>query len=236
MRASGPCGAPVEISEEKRVGDEPRLVAHDDRLLAEPPSQLHHVGNDLFVGDHRPDHLDERDHRRRVEEVQTDHAARVGGRDGDLGDRERGGVRREERVRADAPVQRREDLLLEVQVLGHRFDDQPTTGDGLERRCVRDPPVQRGGLGLGELSPGDRPASGVLERLPAARDAGLVHVDADDGQPGSGEHLDDARTHRAESDDADADDFSSHAPGCQPMLLAGRERGRDGGHTRAGRR
>jgi hypothetical protein len=32
----------------------------------------------------------------------------------------------------------------------------------------------------------------VLERLPAACDAGLVDLDADDTQPGSGEDLDDA--------------------------------------------
>jgi hypothetical protein len=56
--------------------------------------------------------------------VHADDALGVLGRDGDLGDRQRRGVRREDRVGGDDLVEPAEDLLLEVQVLGHGLDDE----------------------------------------------------------------------------------------------------------------
>ena len=62
------------------------------------------------VGDQRADQLDQRQHRDRVEEVQTQHALRVLGGRGDLHDRNAGRVGRQHRVGiGDDPVEFGED-------------------------------------------------------------------------------------------------------------------------------
>ncbi len=79
----------VEVAEEQGVGDEAGLVADDDRLLAEPLGERLDVLEDLVLGDDGADHLDELQHRRRVEEVHADDALGVARGDGDLGHRQR---------------------------------------------------------------------------------------------------------------------------------------------------
>src|SRR5262249_57707186 len=69
-----------------------------------------------------PDHLDQRQDRRRVEEVEPDDAFGALRRLGDLRDRERRGVRREDRVRRDGVFERGEGLLLDLEVLEYGLD------------------------------------------------------------------------------------------------------------------
>ncbi|GAB3748337.1 hypothetical protein GCM10027590_67170 [Nocardiopsis nanhaiensis] len=59
----------------------------------------------------------------------------------------------------------------------------------------------------------------------AAVEGGLVDLDPDDVEPGSGEHLSDARTHRAQSYDADLVKFLHHGPHLRRPLDPGRARG-----------
>ena len=92
------------------------------------------VLEDLVLGDDGADHLDELQHRRRVEEVHADDPLGVAGGDRDLGDRQRRGVGREDRVGADDRVELAEDVLLEVEVLGHRLDDELAVGELVEAR------------------------------------------------------------------------------------------------------
>ena len=87
-----------EIGDEQRVRDEARTVADDDRLLAQADGEFADVLDELHVGQQRVDDLDERQHRRRVEEVHADDARRLLRRLRDLGDRQRRRVRREHTV------------------------------------------------------------------------------------------------------------------------------------------
>src|SRR3712207_9169644 len=60
-------------------------------------------------------------------------------RSGDLGDRQRGGVGREDRLRRADLVQPGEDLLLELEVLRHGLDHQVGVGQVLQRGAEGDP-------------------------------------------------------------------------------------------------
>ena len=66
----------VEVAEEQRVGDEARLVAAHDGVLAERLHQRGDVLEHVGLGDDGPHDLDEALHRRRVEEVHADDATR----------------------------------------------------------------------------------------------------------------------------------------------------------------
>ena len=167
----------VEVAEEQRVGDEPCLVAADDGVLAEPSDERLHVGEHARLGHDRADDLDEVLHRGRVEEVDADHAARarVGG--ADLGDRQRRGVGRQDRVGPDHLVEAPEEVLLDLEGLDDRLDDQVGVRQRLEIGAEGDVVEDRLLLGLGDLAAGHRTAGGVLEVLATALDAGLVLLD-----------------------------------------------------------
>jgi hypothetical protein len=64
---------------------------------------------------------------------------------------------------------------------------------------------------LGELSASDRPGRGRPEVVAAALDGLVVHVRRDHLQPAAGEHLGDARAHRAQADHADRPELP-HVP------------------------
>ena len=190
----------------------PALSPHTTGFL---PSCLHQRGDVLEharLGDDGPDDLDEALHRCRVEEVHADHAtrARVGRRD--LGDRERRGVGGQDGVLGDDPVELLEDLLLDLQRLHDRLDDEVGVLELLDRRGEADPVVQRLRLVLAELAARDRAGGGVLEVLTAAGDAVVVDLHADDGVAVAGEHLRDPGTHGAQSDNADGLEVTCHGP------------------------
>ena len=64
-------------------------------------------------------------------------------------------------------------------------------------------PIRRADLLLGQLAARDRAPGGVGEVALGALEARVVVLDADDVDPGAREHLGDARSHRAQSDDTD---------------------------------
>jgi hypothetical protein len=66
--------------------------------------------------------LDQLHQMNRVEEVHAHHPALIAHGGGDVGDRQRRGVAREQRVRRDDRVDRSKDLALELEVLGDRLD------------------------------------------------------------------------------------------------------------------
>jgi hypothetical protein len=213
----------VEVAEQQGVGDEAGLVPADHRALAEGGDQRLDVLEDLGLGDHRADDLDQVLHRRRVEEVDADDAtgARVGR--GDLGDAQRGGVGGQDGVVGDDPVELGEDRLLDLQRLHDRLDDDVGPGQGVELGGEADPAQQLGLLGLAQLLALDRPVGGVLEVGATALDPLVVLLHADDVEAVAGEDLRDAGPHGAESDHADGADVTSHGrdhgtgpgpPGC----------------------
>ncbi len=88
----------VEIAEKQRVGDEPGAVTDGDVDLAELLYKGFDVVDDVLLGDDAADDLDQLHDRRRVEEMQADDLAGAPGCHRNLGDRQRGGVRRQDRL------------------------------------------------------------------------------------------------------------------------------------------
>ena len=114
----------VQIAEEQRVGDEAGPVVDRDVDLAEPGAERLDVVDDVGRGDDGLDDLDQLHDRRRVEEVHADDLVGPVRGDRDLGDRQRRRVGRQDRLRLADLVQLGEDLLLQVEMLGHGLDDQ----------------------------------------------------------------------------------------------------------------
>ncbi len=132
--------------------------------LPDAGAQRFDVRGHLGRGDHRLDHLDQRHDRRRVEEVHADDAVRAVGGDGDLGDRQRRGVRDQDRLGRADPVQLSEDRLLEFQVLGHRLDGEIHVVQRLESDRERDPAEQGVAVLGAQLALRHRPIGRVSQR------------------------------------------------------------------------
>jgi hypothetical protein len=143
--------------------------------------------------------------------VHADDLARPAGDDRELGDREAGGVGREDRVRRADLVQRREDLGLELHPLGDRLDHELGGGQVLQRRAEPDPLEHRVPVRRVQLAAADGAAGGVLEVATPPGDRLLVDLHGGHRQARTGQDLDDAGTHGAEPDDADLVQFSGHA-------------------------
>ena len=213
----------VEVAEQQRVGDEAGAVTRGHVGLADACDQRLDVLDDARLGDDGLHDLDQPHDRGGVEPVHAEHAGRPFRRNGDLGHRQRRRVGGEDGVRVADLVQLGEHRLLEVQSFRDRLDDELDVGEVGQRRRGRDPAEQLVPLGLGQLAARDRTCRGVLEVGAAPRDRRLVNLDAHDVEPGSREHLGDARAHRAEADHADLAELARH---CSTLLLVRRARDR----------
>ena len=195
--------AVVEQRDQDPVDHEPGRVVAGHGDLPHPfddgkRGRDHVVGREL--GAH---HLDEGHQRRRVEVVHPDDPLRCRRRRGDLGHRERGGVRRENGVRAADPFQIREERLLGVELLDDRLDHEVAPGEVGEvgrRLQARDRGVV---LILGALPLLDLAGEEVAD----ARGRGVAELGtrlaAHDVEPGLDRDLRDPGAHRAEADDPD---------------------------------
>ena len=133
-------------------------------------------------------------------------------------------VGREDRVVGDDRVELGEDVLLEVEVLGHGLDDELALLEVGHVARELDAGVE-GGLVLGtQLAAGDGAVGGVLQDALALLDRLVGDLDRDDVDAVACEDLDDAGTHGAESDDADLGELTSHGRksrrGCAPPTPA----------------
>src|SRR5450830_9478 len=111
-----------EIRDEQPVDDEAGIVAGGDRLLAERPRELHHLPVGRIARDDRSHDFDELHHGHGVEEMQTRELLRPLRRHRHLDDRQRRGVRAEDRLRLARPVECRVRLLLQIEILDDRLD------------------------------------------------------------------------------------------------------------------
>lgn len=143
----------IEVTEQQRVGDESGLVPDYHRNLVQGLGELRHRLDDLWLGHHSLDDLEETLHGRRVEEVDADGASGLGGCCRDLGDRQRRGVGGQDRLRRHDLIQSPEYLLLKFELLHDGLDNQVAVFDVFQRRSERDPAQQLGLLVVGELAP-----------------------------------------------------------------------------------
>ncbi len=190
-----------QIRDQKHVDDEAGAVLRPDRLLAHLLGEREgaHLGGGRGV--ERDDDLDQLHHRNRAEEVQAaDVVGPVGGA-GELGDRDRRGVRGDHDVVADPLGDRREDLALEIGDLGDRLDDELGPLEGIEAGREVDSLEHRGGVV--ELAALDRLREGRPDPLARATQRRLVDLDQRDADPGDRRGFGDAAPHEAAADDPD---------------------------------
>src|SRR5262249_25656383 len=178
---------------EDAVLDKARHLLLHDRVVSEAADQLVGRLHGLRVGLLAGNHLDHRDQVGRIRPVHADDTPGVFADRGDLRDRYARGVGCENRLVRDVLFELREDLLLELELLGYGLEHEIGT---LERRrelgLEADAPtvdlrrLQSLEHALAELHPG-------LGALP-----GLLPHDADRRlDPGARQHCAHARAHRA---------------------------------------
>jgi hypothetical protein len=148
------------------------------------------------------DDLDEREHRRGIEEVHADHAFRPLRGLGDLRDRERGGVRREDRVRPADSLELGKEPPLRLQLFDDRLDDEVAVGQVVELGRQRQPPEGRVLVGLGHAPFLHGPAEVALDRRAGAFVQLVGDLPADRRMPRLGADLGDARAHRPQPDNS----------------------------------
>jgi hypothetical protein len=109
---------------EDAVDDEPGDLGAGDGLLADRLREGDGGSERLGGGFLALNDLDQGHDRGGIEVVKADDLVRSQGRVGDLRDRQRGGVRGEDRVRGRRRVELGEDVLLDLHLLGHGLDDE----------------------------------------------------------------------------------------------------------------
>ena len=164
------------------------------------------------------DHLDQRHHRRRVEEVQADHVGRALGGHRALDHRQAGRGGGQHHAGLADLVEAGEERLLDAQLLDHGLDDEVDVGQVVEVGRPGDPAQRRVAVGLGELAAHDALVErGLAAPRRPARTSPRPRVTRDDLVPGLGEDLDDAGGHRAGADHADLGDRPRRAVGGRPV-------------------
>ncbi len=148
-----------QVRDEQGVDDEPRAVRRGDDALAQSiRREGPHPRRRLGAREQRRDDLHELEDRHRVEEVHPDHLLGPLRRHGELDDRDRRGVRGEDRVLAlDDRVEVPKDLLFGALLFEHGLHHQVPIPERLERaREGQVRPCQPRVL-LRELARGNRP-------------------------------------------------------------------------------
>jgi hypothetical protein len=135
---------------------------------------------------------------RRVRPVHADDTARIRHGQLDRGDRDAGGVARQDGAGGGEPVQVGEDRRLDLRVLLHRLDDQAGAGDCLAKISVygHGAPLRRGSA-ADPVQHGVR--RGHLAGHPVA--GRLAGVEAPDVHAAPGQRGGHSRTHRPGADD-----------------------------------
>ena len=110
-------------------------------------------------------------------------------------------------------VQMPQNRALELHVLGHRFDDEVTTGAVVEIGGESDPIEEIGTLPFLQLSPRDGALGRVFDSLASDLDSLLGYVDGLHAKTMSGDNLGDSRSHGAQADDSDTLDHVAVAHG-----------------------
>jgi hypothetical protein len=151
----------------------------------------------------RDDDLDQLHDRHRGEEVQPEDVLGAAGRRGQVRDRDRRGVRRQQRAGLHRRVERLEHAALHREVLDDRLDDEVRVGEVAQVARPCHTALQGAGVGGLELAAGHgafHRGGDALARALQRRGLGLVDVH---GDAGAGDRLGDARAHEPAAHDPD---------------------------------
>jgi hypothetical protein len=136
-----------------------------------------------------------------------------GGRAGDLHDRDRGRVGRQDRVWPfDHPIKFGEQRGLDSRVLRGGLDGQVTVAEITRVGGDRDALDQRVALRAGVLTALKSPRQRGLDPSPPGLGRRVIDLTDDDVKAGPATDLDDAEPHQAAADDADSRDVAQLAP------------------------
>ena len=199
--------AVVQERDQDAVDDEARRVGAADRLLADALRER--VGGVVGggVGELRAHDLHERQHRGGIEEVHPDDARWMRGRGGDLGDGESRRVRGQDRLLGDDSVERGEQLLLRLDLLDDRLDDEVAAGEVAQIRRDPQPAECRVHLVLRQSTLLDPAREIALDRRAALLGELVRDLAPDRFDPCLHADLGDSRTHRPEADHAHRTDL-----------------------------
>ena len=114
----------VDEGPDHAAGEEAAAVVDDDRRLLDLLGEVERPVEGLVVGLLALDDLQQRHLVDRAEEVQADEVRRAGDALGELGDRQRRGVRAQQRVGREMRLDLREHLGLDGRVLEHGLDHE----------------------------------------------------------------------------------------------------------------
>ena len=186
----------AEIDQEaRRVADHHR---HAGLALAERHHRLDHPGG----GVGRADHFDQFHQRHGIEVVHAADTVAVLERARDRGDADGRGVRGDDRLGRDHGLEFAEQLLLHLEILEHRLDDDVAALQAPERVGHAEIGVRLREVGLAQAALGDQPLQGLENRGLGLGRAARGGVEHDRLHAALGRDLRDAAPHGAGTDDA----------------------------------
>ena len=211
----------VHIGCENSVDPEPWTVLHDDRGLAHAAAEPDSGADDLGRRARRRNHLEQRHPGHGREKVHPDDLLRPACGFGDPVYRDGRRVRCEHRVRRGRRFDFTQHLLLDLEILEHRLDDQlgaAKAGVAIAPREQRDQPGVLVGRDAASLEPVVEDLARGGEPLRDPRKIGVLHADVYTGLSDRGAR--NARPHEPRAHDAEpADDGGRRWVGDPEVLL-----------------
>ena len=193
----------VDHRHQHAVADEAGIVVGFHRRLVERARAFHDRLGRGIRGLLAADDLDELHQRHRIHEVHADHAIGALGDGGDLSDRDRTGVRSQDRARRALGVELREDLLLEVGALADGLDHEIDIEDVFELGARAQARARRGLMFGRDHALFGQLGQRLLDRGDAFGQTFGADVDQQHLRFTSRKDLRDAVAHRACADDGD---------------------------------
>jgi hypothetical protein len=174
----------------------------DRRLAPRRRRRVDRIG-DAAIGGEPAHDLDQRQHRRRIEEMHAHDARRVGKTGGQRGDRQRRRIRREDRVLGHDHLELAKQRAFRVEVFDDHFDDERGAHAITERVHRQDAVDGRARVIVAELVLGNERVERSSDLASRIVRGAHPRVEKPDGMPRSGRDLRDARAHGARADDRD---------------------------------
>ena len=212
----------AHIGFEHAIADETVTDTGDHGGLADLLAQCHDRGQGVLGGGLAAHHFEQLHHIGRREEVRAQHIGRPLGESGNPVHIQRGGVRSQNRTGFGDRIERLEHLLLDPDLLEHRFDDQIAVRQRLHRQGRREQGHACIELVLAEFALLQRALVVAAQGGDAAVQRLLLLLDDGDGNAGVEKIHADAAAHGAGADHAHLVDAAQRRIGRHIRNLAGR--------------
>ena len=195
------------------IDDETGRRARPNRHLAPRPRGVDQVVDQRRVGGEAADYLDQRHARRGIEEMQPHHAFRPRQAGRDRRDGNRRGIGGQNRFRTQQGLQATKKIALDLEILDHRFDDQPRRLQILQLLGGSNAVEDRLAFLVGELAFLDQEVQILRHGLTAFRHRVGAAIEQEYRVAGGCGHLGDAAAHGAGANDGDIDAGNKRAHG-----------------------